>query len=394
MFHPSLSLSRPAWLFPTHLTLPVLRWCLLRPTQRAWPQHGVNLSRKTDEKTEIFQRSSGQARKCANSFRDDGKSEQSLTNAKPIFTQWTWNCLFYKDTYWAATYPLHCLTHRLHGAILSDRARHRWTRFPRWVRWSLVTQVLLARRGETTFFLCIPNRFELWHLFLQQGMNCCWTTQQPRLLWLTNPSSFLLSWHFALDLGPSNRCSSSSSSRTLTRPALTFAGEHQFLGRRHSRRQKKMKKIKSASTCKRETGLVRHGTNMHKTCLSSTQVEHIRNARASLQVEWVDSVNELGFFDARIVWTKLYDASRLFKSDFSFTDLTFVTFWVLMNFSTPSWYHEITSYELIYIYTISLSCAPNISSPNMSQILGLPGHSPSMGMHLGKVKDLMPAFLD
>ena len=35
---------------------------------------------------------------------------------------------------------------------------------------------------------------------------------------------------FALDLGPSNRCSSSSSSRTLTRPVLTLQENTSFLG--------------------------------------------------------------------------------------------------------------------------------------------------------------------
>lgn len=243
----------------------------------------------------------------------------------------------------------------------SDRARHRWTRFLLWVRWYLVTQALLARRVEKTFLLCISNRLELWHLFLQQGMNCFWTTQQPGLVWLTNPSSFLLScWHFALELGPSNRCSSSSSSRTLTRPALTLQEDTSSrLGTTVDR-----KRWKSASTsstckrCKRETGLVRHGdmaqTHAKQGCFDSSGTPKCSGKSSSR------------LSDARIVWTKLYDASRLCKSDFPSTDLIGVDMLTSHEFSTPPWwYHEITSYELICIYINSLSRAPNIASPNI-----------------------------
>lgn len=141
MFHPSLSLSRfPAWLFPMHLTLPVLRWCLLRPTRRAWPQW------KNADFPKIFRTSE---KMCEFISRDVGKSEQSLINANWIGKQWTWKqhlsiffglfCPFFRNSYYsAASYPClqsSCLTHCFDGAILSDRARHRWTRFLLWVRW-------------------------------------------------------------------------------------------------------------------------------------------------------------------------------------------------------------------------------------------------------------------
>ena len=65
---------------------------------------------------------------------------------------------------------------------------------------------------------------------------------------------------------------------------------------------------------------------------ASTQVEH-QNALASLQVDSVEKLE--GFFDARIVWTKLHDASRFFKSDFPSSDLIFVDILISHEFLTP-----------------------------------------------------------
>ena len=117
----------------------------------------------------------------------------------------------------------------------------------------------------------------------------------------------------SLELGPSNRCSSSSSSRTLARPALTLQ-EDTSSG------------LGTCKRCKRETGLVRHGTNMHKT--NTLQLKW--NTKMLWQVfkstQWTSSK---AFLMLQLSGRKLYDASRFFKSDFPSTDL--ITFWFLMN---------------------------------------------------------------
>ena len=119
----------------------------------------------------------------------------------------------------------------------------------------------------------------------------------------------------SLELGPSNRCSSSSSSRTLARPALTLQ-EDTSSG------------LGTCKRCKRETGLVRHGTNMHKT--------------NTLRLKWNTKMLWQVFKSTQ--WTSLKAFLMLELSGRSFTMLhvsskvTFrpliwflLTFWFLMN---------------------------------------------------------------
>ena len=155
----------------------------------------------------------------------------------------------------------------------------------------------------------------------------------------------------SLELGPSNRCSSSSSSRTLARPALTLQ-EDTSSG------------LGTCKRCKRETGLVRHGTNMHKT--------------NTLRLKWNTKMLWQVFKSTQSTSSKAFLMLQLSGRSFTMLHVSSkVTFrpliWFLLTcmlisheFLTPFWwYPAITSYELICIYIISLTGTPNIASPNI-----------------------------
>lgn len=178
----------------------------------------------------------------------------------------------------------------------------------------------------------------------------------------------------SLELGPSNRCSSSSSSRTLARPALTLQ-EDTSSG------------LGTCKRCKRETGLVRHGTNMHRT--NTLRLKW--NTKMLWQVfKSTQSTSSKAFLMLQLSgrsFTMLHVSSKVtfrpliwLHSDFS---------WILDTFLMIPCNYVIWTHLHLYHQLVSHSeyCF------SQYQILGLHGHSPGMGMHLGIVKNVIGLFV-
>ena len=283
---------------------------------------GLDLS----EKTQIFQRSSGQARKCAKSFHGmlenqnkvsqmqtgsvSNEPESNIFRSFLVYSACSSEIAIIQKlripvfnlhvSLTACTEPFFQTGHSIVGLVFCFECDGIWWHRLFW-HGTARRHFFCAFRAVLNFGICSCNKE--WIAFRQ----------------LSNPDLY-----DSLDFGPSN----TSSSRTLARPALTLQEDTSSgLGTTVEDR----KRWKSASTCKRckrETGLVRHGTNMHKT--NTLRLKW--NTKMLWQVfKSTQSTSSKAFFMLELSgrsFTMLHVSS---KATFRPLIWFLLTFWFLMN---------------------------------------------------------------